>query len=285
MTDTLLLQEFVETGSQEAFTQLVNRHVDLVYSSALRQVHNATLAEDVTQAVFILLAKKAAGLRRETVPAAWLLAATRYASLDALKMESRRKKHEARAAQMAPTFIEHEIEVEWKWKAVKPRLDDAMSRLNDSDRRAVVLKFYEKKTYREIGQALGIEEEAARKRVSRATQKLRGMLASHGAVVAEALLPSILMDKIVAPAPVGLATKIVPIAISKIAASEMSGLLVAGVAKQMMIAKAKVLVALSGAFVVGVVLVGILVNHWFNQIDSHRKPDKEMPKIVVKQLT
>ena len=164
MTDTLLLQEFVETGSQQAFTDLVNRHVDLVYSAALRQVHNATLAEDVTQAVFILLAKKASGLRRETVPAAWLLTATRYASLDALKMESRRKKHETKAAQMAPTFVEHDMEVEWKWKAVKPRLDEAMSRLSESDRRAVVLKYYERKTYREIGLALGIEEEAARNR-------------------------------------------------------------------------------------------------------------------------
>src|SRR5262245_63782712 len=141
MTDTLLLQEFVETGSQQAFTQLVNRHVDLVYSSALRQVRDPSMAEDVTQAVFILLAKKAAGLRRETVPAAWLLAATRYASLDALKMEARRRKHELRAAQMAPTFTEHDFEAEWKWKAVKPRLDEAMSRVNESDSRAVLLTF------------------------------------------------------------------------------------------------------------------------------------------------
>src|SRR5437763_4364571 len=261
MTDTLLLQEFVETGSQQAFTHLVNRHVDLVYSSALRQVRNTALAEDVTQAVFILFAKKASTLRRETVPAAWLLAATRYASLDALKMESRRKKHEARAAQMAPTFVEHEIEVEWKWKAVKPRLDEAMARLGESDRRAVMLKYYEKKTYREIGQALGIEEEAARKRVSRATQKLRGMLARHGVVVSEALLPSILMEKLIHSAPVGLATKIAPVAISKIAATEMSGLLVHGAARQMMLVKAKTIVLLSAAFVAGVILVGVLVSY------------------------
>jgi RNA polymerase sigma factor (sigma-70 family) len=247
-------------------------------------VRNPQLAEDVTQAVFILLAKKAAGLRRETVPAAWLLAATRYASLDALKMESRRRKHEARAAQMAPTFIEHEMEIEWKWKAVKPRLDEAMLRLSESDRRAVVLKFYEKKTYREIGHDLGIEEEAARKRVSRATQKLRGMLAAHGAAVSEAMLPSILMEKLISPAPVGLATKIAPIALGNAAATGISGALVAGASRQMMLVKAKVLAAFAAAFVIGVVIVAILVNHWFDQIDSHRKPDKEMPNIVVRQL-
>src|SRR3954467_4844008 len=105
MTETQLLQEYVETGSQEAFSDLVRRHIDLVYSAALRQVRNSAMAEDVTQAVFILLAKKAGTLRHETVPAAGVLAATLYASLDAIKLESRRKKHEARAAEMAPNYI------------------------------------------------------------------------------------------------------------------------------------------------------------------------------------
>src|SRR5204862_2114597 len=190
MTDQQLLQEYVETGSQEAFAQVVHRHVDLVYAAALRQVRNSHLAEDVTQAVFILLAKKASSIKREIVTAAWLLAATRYASLDALKLEGRRRKHEARAAQMAtPNLTSNaaannpaqNLEAETRWAAIKPHLDDAMNRLGENDRRAVVLKYYEKKTFREIGAVLGIEEEAARKRVSRATQKLRGLLAESGA--------------------------------------------------------------------------------------------------------
>src|SRR5437016_4161588 len=102
MNETDALRQYIDTGSEPAFAELVARHVDLVYSCALRQVHgNAHMAEDVTQAVFILLARKARTLRHEVVLAAWLVKATRYAALDALKAQSRRQKHERRAAEMA----------------------------------------------------------------------------------------------------------------------------------------------------------------------------------------
>src|SRR5688572_357034 len=101
MDESQALREFVQTGSHAAFGELVARHVDLVYSCALRQVHgDKHMAEDVAQAVFILLARKAKSLRYETVLAAWLVTATRYAALDALKAQARRRRHERRAAEM-----------------------------------------------------------------------------------------------------------------------------------------------------------------------------------------
>jgi RNA polymerase sigma factor (sigma-70 family) len=324
MTDQQLLQDYVETGSQDAFAQLVSRHVDLVYGAALRQVRNSHLAEDVTQAVFILLAKKAAGLKREIVPAAWLLTATRYASLDALKLEGRRRKHESRAAQMAmpahesgaaagPTPIQtlEADEAERRWAAIKPHLDEAMNRLAENDRRAVVLKYYEKKTFREIGQALGIEEEAARKRVTRATQKLRGLLAERGSFVAEAMLPLVLKAKLAsAPAPAGLAGKVTVTAMASMGGSggaagagaldatadggasgavQPPELIAREVGRRLLLMNLKFAGAMAGIFVVTVVVLVLILNFALTRMDEHRHnqppPPPQEVHVEVRQVT
>src|SRR4051812_27524099 len=110
MDDARLLQEYVETGSQQAFGQLVSRHINFVYSAALRNVHDRHVAEEISQAVFIVLARKAATLRHEAVLSSWLLSTTRYASLGHMKMAARRKRHERRAAEMAKTVWEADAE-------------------------------------------------------------------------------------------------------------------------------------------------------------------------------
>ncbi|CAN5465364.1 hypothetical protein BH09PLA1_BH09PLA1_16770 [soil metagenome] len=221
MDENQVLREYAETGSHTAFAELVARHVDLVYSAALRQVHgDKHMAEDVAQAVFILLARKANSLRYETVLAAWLVTATRYAALDALKAQTRRRRHERRAAEMAAinsTGQPDLSELDWEQSAVRATMDAGLSRLRQQDRRAILLRFYERLTFLQVGEALGVDEEATRKRVVRALTKLRELIGKKGGVVTAVGLATILSTKFVHAAPIGMAARVAATAVSGVA--------------------------------------------------------------------
>ncbi|MBV9470958.1 MAG: sigma-70 family RNA polymerase sigma factor [Abitibacteriaceae bacterium] len=199
MQDTQLLKEYLEQGSQTAFTSLVERYVNLVYTVCLREVGDPQLAEDVTQVVFIILANKAHTIREGTVLSGWLFNTARFASKNALKQESRRHYRERKAAE---EMIRQLQTKEASWEQLEPILQDAMASLSQEDRNAVLLRFFEGKSLRDTGDALGVTEDAARMRVSRALNKLRGYFSRHGFVVSIALIAALLTDNAVQAAPV-----------------------------------------------------------------------------------
>lgn len=194
MTDSQLLADFVRAQDQRAFATLVQRHINLVYSVALRRTRDSHLADDVTQAVFVILARKAPSLLGMSVLSAWLHKTTRYAAMDAIKIRGRREKHERKAAEMRPRSYDPEMDM--KWPKVAEFLDAAIDQLSESDRRAVMLRYYENMSFAEVGAALGVAEEAARKRVGRATEKLRAWLAKRGAVTSTSLLTTMLSTRL-----------------------------------------------------------------------------------------
>jgi len=169
MNDTRLLREFAENGSETAFTSLVNRHLDLVYSAALRRLGDAHAAQDLTQAVFCLLAQKAGRLGPEAVLVAWLHRAVCLAAAKHWRTEYRRRRHELEVARRPPESSAQDPD----WMELAPLLDDALNQLADPDRLALLLRFFQGKPFNEVGQALGLTEDAAGMRVNRALDRLR----------------------------------------------------------------------------------------------------------------
>src|SRR5271170_1831192 len=167
--DLTLLREYARRNSEEAFAALVSRHVNLVYSVAMRQVRDPHLAEEITQAVFIILARKAASLGPKTILPGWLCRTARYASANALTMQ-RRRQHREQEAHMQSILNEPEPD---NWGQIAPLLDGAMEQLGQKDHNAVVLRFFEGRNFKEVGAALGVSEDAANRRVHRALEKLR----------------------------------------------------------------------------------------------------------------
>jgi RNA polymerase sigma factor (sigma-70 family) len=167
--DAELLNDFVANASEAAFATLVERHIGLVYSAAFRQLNDSHLAEDVAQAAFVLLARKAPAISRRTILAGWLYRTAQNISRDVLKSETRRRKREELATQPENAVSHSDL----KWDQSANQLDHALAGLGERDRAAVLLRYFENKSLKEVGEEIRCSEEAARKRIDRGVAKLR----------------------------------------------------------------------------------------------------------------
>jgi RNA polymerase sigma factor (sigma-70 family) len=205
-SDMQLLREYVTGNSEEAFGALVSRHVNLVYSVALRVLRDSHQAEEVSQSVFLTLARKGGSLDSETILSGWLYHTARLTASNFIRGEMRRRHREEQAQQEA-AMNENESGPD-VWAQVGPQLEEAMAELNDKDRDAIVLRFFEDKRLREVGDALGLSEDAAKMRVTRALEKLRNFFTGRGITLPEALLAAALTGNSVVAAPAGLGATI-----------------------------------------------------------------------------
>jgi RNA polymerase sigma factor (sigma-70 family) len=209
--DMELVREYARRSSNEAFSALVSRRVNLVYSMARRQVNDPHLAEEITQAVFVVLARKAASLGPKTILPGWLCRTARNTAANALTIQRRRQRRE-QEAYMQSVANEPESAA---WTRIAPLLDTALAQLGEKDHDAIVLRFFQGKNSNEIGVALGASEEAAKKRVSRALEKLRKFFAKHGVVSSTAIIAGAVSANSIQAAPVALAQSVPIMAIAK----------------------------------------------------------------------
>ncbi|MBK7997868.1 MAG: sigma-70 family RNA polymerase sigma factor [Verrucomicrobia bacterium] len=208
------MKEYVQNGSQEAFKEIVRTHLPLVWSTARRQVQDSHLAEDVAQQVFSLLAQKAQTLSEDVILSGWLYRATVHTASRIQRQEHRRVAREQHAANLMSDSPQ-----ESAWSQIEPLLDSAMSELDERDRDAIVLRYFEKKSLKDVGAALGINDDAAQKRLSRAVEKLRQYFAQNGQTISATTLTASLGVGAIQPAPAALLASITATAVSSLPAA------------------------------------------------------------------
>jgi RNA polymerase sigma factor (sigma-70 family) len=204
-TDPQLLRAYVERRCEPAFAELVRRHVDFIYSAALRMVCDSHLAQDVTQGVFLALAKNAAQLTERPVLSGWLHRTAQNIAAQTVRADVRRRAREQEAATMNELLA---TEPGADWEQIAPHLDAALVELSEPDRDALFLRYFQRKSAREMAHTLGTSEEAAQKRVNRAVERLRECFVRRGVTVGASGLVVVISTHAIQAAPVGLAVAI-----------------------------------------------------------------------------
>jgi len=257
--DHELLAEYTCTGSEAAFGALVARYVNLVHSTAWRFTRNPHHAEEITQAVFIILARKAGGLRRGMVLPGWLYQTARLTAANFVKGEIRRQLREQEAC-MQSTLTDPEPAA---WEQIAPLLDEAMGQLGETDRNAIVLRFFENKTVPEVAATLKLNEAAAHKRMSRAVDKLRKLFNKRGVTLTVTVIAGVVAANSVQAAPVALAKSVTAIAMTKgVAASSSTLTLMKGALKIMAWTKAKTAIVIGAGMLLAAGTTTVVVEKY-----------------------
>jgi len=258
LDDNALLREYTEHDSEAAFATLVTRHVNKVYSVALRHTRNPHQAEEITQAVFVILARKSRHLSKRVILSGWLYQTARLTAVTFIRGEIRRARREQEAHMQ--TFL-NESE-SYFWPQIAPLLDAAMAGLSEVDRHAVVLRFFDGKSMKEVGVALGASEDAAKMRLNRTVEKLRLFFTKRGVVLPAAALTAAISANSVQAAPAMLAKTATAVAFAKGATVSGSTLtLIKGALKIMAWTKAKMAIVTSLAIIACLATTTLIVQH------------------------
>ena len=276
--DARLLEQFARNGSEEAFAALVQRHIALVHSVALRHTANAQHAQDITQAVFVILARKAGTLGRRTVLPGWLYHTARLTAANLQRAETSRVRREQEA------FMQSQLEESVNdalWRELSPQLDEAMAGLGTSERDALVLRYFQNKSMAEVGKFLGLAENTAQKRVSRALEKLRAFFTKRGVSSTTAIIAGVISAHSVQAVPVTLAKSVTAMALAKGAAASTSTLtLIKGALKIMTWTKAKTAIVSGVVVLIAAGTTTITVK----EIHNHRMYSWEVPNPNIRLL-
>jgi RNA polymerase sigma factor (sigma-70 family) len=254
--DHELLARYSQDGSETAFGELVSRYLNLVYSTARRLTNNSHHAQDITQGVFIILARKAGSLRRGTILSGWLYQTARLTAANFVRREIRRQQREHEAYMQSSLNQPESAE----WEQIIPLFDEAMGRLGQVDRDAVVLRFFQNNTAAEVGKALNLSEAAAHKRVARAVEKLRDMFMKRGVALSSTAIAGTIAANSVQAAPAMVGSVLAGASLGSMATVGSVQLAVSETLRQLLWVKTKT--AVLSVLILSVAGGGVMIANW-----------------------